>query len=158
MIFNVLVSQDFDNPQKTWTDFICHMFNLFEMHVLCCRSNKEGFKGQGDTLHIYDISFFIVSLQEKKMFRDTEYEKQSNFGCWLAWTVIYTNCWCDFSKTALKSTELNPFSVQGALAATLVLGFCCACVVPTLLAVWLCRVAQRGFNVTWVLSKGEGER
>ena len=110
------------------------MFNLFEMHVLCFKSNKEGVKGQGDTLHIYDHQLLHHVMTREKMFRDMEYAKQSNFCCQPIWIVICTNCWCDFSMTALKSTEMNPFSLQGALAASLVLGFCHVCVVPPLLA------------------------
>lgn len=100
------------------------MFNLFEMHVLCCKSNKEGVKGQGDTLHIYDHQLLHHVITREKLFRDTKYAKQQNFYCQPIWIVIYTNCWCNFSVTALKSTELNPFSLQGALAASLGLGFC----------------------------------
>lgn len=134
------------------------MFNLFEMHVLCCKSNKEEVKGQGDTLHICDHQLLHPVITREKMFRGMECAKQSNFCCQPIWIVIYTNCWCDFSDTALKSTELNPFSLQGALAASLVLDFCHVCIVPTLLAAWPGRVAQRGFNFVWVLSNGEGER
>lgn len=93
------------------------------------------------------ISFFTVSsLQEEKLFRDLEYAKQSNFWCQPVWIVIRMNSWCDFFVTALKSTELNPFSLQGALAASFVLGFCWLGVVPVLLAARPSRVAQRGFN------------
>lgn len=122
------------------------------MHILCRKSNKEKVKGQGDTLHIYDRQLLHCVITREKTFRDTEHAKQPNFCCQPIWIVIYTNCWCNFSMTALNCTEQNPFSLRGAIAASLVFGFCHVCVVPMFLAARPGRAAQRGFNVTWVLS------
>lgn len=55
---------------------------------------KEGVKGQGDTLHIYDYQ--LLHITREKMFRDTEQAKRSNFFCQTVWIVIYTNGWCNF--------------------------------------------------------------
>lgn len=126
-------------PKKAWTEFICHMFNLFEMHVLCCKSNKEGVKGQGDTL--YDHQLLHCVITREKIFRNTEYTRHSDFFCQPVWIVICTNCWCNFPVAPLKSTELNLFPVQGAWAASLVPGCCHGWIVPTL-APWPCTGTQ----------------
>lgn len=155
MIFNILVSQDYNNPGNH--ELILYVTCLIYLGGIYYAAKAIRRELKDRVIHsiFMIISFFTVSsLQEEKLFRDLEQAEQSNFWCQPVWIVICMNSWCDFVVTALKSTELNPFSLQGALAASFVLGFCWLCGVPVLPAVRPSGVAQEGLMIP---SNSEGE-
>lgn len=149
MIFNILVSQDYNNPRNH--ELILYVTCLIYLRGIYYAAKAIRRELKDRVIHsiFMIISFFTVSsLQEEKLFRDLEQAEQSNFWCQPVWIVIRMNSWCDFVVTALKSMELNPFSLQGALPASFVLGFCWLGGVPVFPAVRPSGVAQRGFNDT----------
>lgn len=158
MIFNVLVSQDFDKPpsppKKKPHELILYVTCLIYLRCMnyAVKATRRELKDRVIHSIFMIISFFTMSLQEKKCSEIWSTKSSQTFvaslsGLWFVQIVGVSSLWLNWNPQ-----NRTRFWLQAALATSPVLGFCCVFVVPLLLASRSWRVAQRGFNAIWGLS------